>query len=245
MEPLAQMNCPACGSPALVQESVTTLRCENCNSVVQRSSSTSFLEVLGVGCYSCGAVNEKGIKFCTTCGTKLIVDCLKCGNPIVLGQKRCGQCGGDIYKNYKNKVNDINQNLEEHNKKVLYYDKRVEENRSSKQKISKRRTILIILGFFIALFGSLIMAILLGLVDKSEFFAMFMTSLCTISPIIGGIFFFVIVVLVFLYTNSEQHKLDNKIKYANIYKEQELEEINLLENENNKYLKLMSAYKRD
>ena len=242
MDPLTQMNCPACGGPALVQESVTTLRCENCNSIVQRSSSTSFLEILGIGCYSCGAVNDKGIKYCTNYGTELIVECLDCGNSIVLGQKKCGQCGVDILEVYTTKVSDLEQSIEEKNEQVHHYEKRIEESQSSKEQISKRRTKLIILGFFISVFGSIIIAILIGLADKSEFLSAFTISLCLFGPIIGGLIFIVFFVFIIYFSNSAQFKIDNKIKYANIYKQQAIEENILIKNDLSEYLKFMSAY---
>ena len=50
----------------------------------------------GVTCPGCGSVNEKGTKFCNSCGTKLTVDCPKCGNKLAIGSKFCPECGEQL-----------------------------------------------------------------------------------------------------------------------------------------------------
>lgn len=47
-------------------------------------------------CPKCGAFNEKGTKFCSSCGEKLQLPCPKCGAPLALGQKFCPECGAKI-----------------------------------------------------------------------------------------------------------------------------------------------------
>src|SRR5260370_30274075 len=43
-------------------------------------------------CSKCGSDNREGRKFCTTCGTLLVVSCPKCGPPIQPGDRFCGGC---------------------------------------------------------------------------------------------------------------------------------------------------------
>ena len=50
----------------------------------------------GVTCPSCGTVNEKGTKFCASCGAKLTVDCPKCGAKLAIGAKFCPECGEQL-----------------------------------------------------------------------------------------------------------------------------------------------------
>lgn len=50
----------------------------------------------GVTCPSCGTVNEKGTKFCASCGTKLTIDCPKCGNKLAIGARFCPECGEQL-----------------------------------------------------------------------------------------------------------------------------------------------------
>lgn len=44
-------------------------------------------------CPSCKAVNMKGTKFCSNCGTKLLKQCPGCGNDVADGINFCPQCG--------------------------------------------------------------------------------------------------------------------------------------------------------
>lgn len=44
-------------------------------------------------CPHCGADVDKGQKFCTECGKKIIIECEKCGAVLKDGQKFCSECG--------------------------------------------------------------------------------------------------------------------------------------------------------
>ena len=189
MDPLTQMNCPACGGPALVQESVTTLRCENCNSIVQRSSSTSFLEILGIGCYSCGAVNDKGIKYCTNCGIELIVDCPGCDKLIVLGQKRCGNCGIDIFEEYKKLIENLEQRIEENCNKISHNEKIIEDHKRSMIKTSKLTLTNLFPLLIFSIIGTQLIITIIGekwTSDNAVLFLIFCTA-----PIFTGLFYVV------------------------------------------------------
>src|SRR5438105_13060241 len=47
-------------------------------------------------CSKCGSDNQEGRKFCTNCGTPLVVTCPKCGAPIQPSERFCGECGTAI-----------------------------------------------------------------------------------------------------------------------------------------------------
>lgn len=47
-------------------------------------------------CPSCKALNPKGAKFCTSCGTKLTVQCPSCGADIQGNSKFCPECGTSL-----------------------------------------------------------------------------------------------------------------------------------------------------
>src|SRR5215469_10234613 len=47
-------------------------------------------------CSKCGSDNRDGRKFCTNCGTPLVVTCPKCGAAIQPEEKFCGECGAAI-----------------------------------------------------------------------------------------------------------------------------------------------------
>lgn len=51
-------------------------------------------------CPECGAENKSGMKFCGTCGSKLITTilCPHCGKEIPRGMKFCGECGKPLGK---------------------------------------------------------------------------------------------------------------------------------------------------
>ena len=240
MEPLTEMNCPACGSPALVQESVTTLRCENCNSVVQRSTSTSFLEVLGIGCYSCGAVNDKGIKYCTNCGIEVIVDCPECGNPIVLGQKKCGQCGIDILEEYINRVTNLENHIEENKKKLLNNEAIIEEYQILKSDYSSIKPIAILIILFFSLSGTLIIT---AIVSKITNLTLSDTILILVLVISGVPISAVVIFLVYFYLSTTAFNHNQKINHA----KNEINKIDkkniLLKDEVIKYIRNFEAYK--
>ena len=237
MELLTQMNCPACGSPALVQESVTTLRCENCNSVVQRSTSTTVLEVLGIGCYSCGAVNDKGIKFCTNCGTELIVDCPSCKRPIVLGQKKCGKCGIDILENYVSKVENLEKHIEEKNIKISHNEAIIEEKQlaNNQSSIMQPKTIIGVLVF--SLLGSIIITAMVSGSSGLPGAYTLIGSVCLVIPIFAGI-----MMLISLSTGSQKAKLEKEITHANNENNQINKEITLLKEDITIYQNYSKAY---
>ena len=237
MEPLTQMNCPACGSPALVQESVTTLRCENCNSVVQRSTSTSFLEVLGIGCYSCGAVNEKGIKFCTNCGTELIVDCPDCNSPILLGQKRCGKCGIDILEVYKNIIVHLETSIDENKKIISHNEEIVAENEKIEIKKSTNLTKATISVFIFSVIGALIIAVYAYIDSEASVALAGIIFLCTLIPIFAGI-----MLLVFISIGSEKKNINKKITTAKDEIKKFEEDNRLLKDELSMYIIYNQAY---
>lgn len=47
-------------------------------------------------CPSCGAPNAKSAKFCTKCGTPLLMKCPSCGALFRVGAKFCTQCGSKV-----------------------------------------------------------------------------------------------------------------------------------------------------
>src|SRR5215471_10342323 len=47
-------------------------------------------------CSKCGSDNRYGRKFCTNCGTPLVVTCPKCGAPIEPDERFCGECGAAV-----------------------------------------------------------------------------------------------------------------------------------------------------
>ena len=47
-------------------------------------------------CPSCHHDNRSDRRFCTQCGTKLVVGCSSCGAPIEVGEKFCGGCGAAV-----------------------------------------------------------------------------------------------------------------------------------------------------
>lgn len=47
-------------------------------------------------CPSCGAPNAKSAKFCTKCGTPLLMKCPSCGALFRVGAKFCSQCGSKV-----------------------------------------------------------------------------------------------------------------------------------------------------
>lgn len=47
-------------------------------------------------CPNCKAVNAKGTKFCTSCGTKLGKECPNCHEQVGLNTKFCPNCGTDL-----------------------------------------------------------------------------------------------------------------------------------------------------
>ena len=49
-----------------------------------------------VFCPSCGKANAKTSKFCTGCGTRLLIECPSCGELVRLGSKFCTKCGSPI-----------------------------------------------------------------------------------------------------------------------------------------------------
>src|SRR5690242_18912343 len=44
-------------------------------------------------CAKCGNHNREGRKFCSVCGTHLIISCPKCGARNEPGDRLCGECG--------------------------------------------------------------------------------------------------------------------------------------------------------
>ncbi|MDQ2827383.1 MAG: AAA family ATPase, partial [Actinomycetota bacterium] len=47
-------------------------------------------------CEACGAQNRADQKFCTNCGTRLVLACPGCGCPTEPGERFCGQCGKSL-----------------------------------------------------------------------------------------------------------------------------------------------------
>lgn len=47
-------------------------------------------------CPNCHIANDKGQKFCSSCGTKLVATCPKCQSDVPFGIKFCPECGSSI-----------------------------------------------------------------------------------------------------------------------------------------------------
>lgn len=65
------------------------------SSVVSMSASMALKEGM-VLCPNCKKENEKGLKFCSGCGTPLANKCPSCGASVALGQKFCPECGSSM-----------------------------------------------------------------------------------------------------------------------------------------------------
>jgi RNA polymerase subunit RPABC4/transcription elongation factor Spt4 len=67
-----------------------------------RTASVSMGHSLGakeqgkVSCPKCHALNDKGMKFCSSCGTELGTTCPNCKETVDLGTKFCPHCGTNI-----------------------------------------------------------------------------------------------------------------------------------------------------
>lgn len=79
-----------------------TVECSKNVETVSKSESEEFIK-----CGSCGAMNKKRAKFCSTCGNSLIptvieeepveyVFCSECGNKCIKGKKFCSRCGSPL-----------------------------------------------------------------------------------------------------------------------------------------------------
>ena len=49
-----------------------------------------------ISCPKCGVALDKGLKFCSNCGAKLMKECPKCGYDVEDGVKFCPNCGSLI-----------------------------------------------------------------------------------------------------------------------------------------------------
>ena len=49
-------------------------------------------------CPGCGFDNKPDKRFCTKCGTRLLLKCPKCGSEVEEADDFCGQCGHDLRK---------------------------------------------------------------------------------------------------------------------------------------------------
>ncbi len=57
------------------------------------------LEENQLECPKCKTINNKGMKFCKECGTKLTNECPNCHNMVDFGVKFCPECGGSLQSN--------------------------------------------------------------------------------------------------------------------------------------------------
>ncbi len=60
------------------------------------SSQIGLGDTSRVQCPSCGASVEKGVKFCPSCGEKLLAECPNCHADVALGVKFCPKCGSPM-----------------------------------------------------------------------------------------------------------------------------------------------------
>ena len=60
-------------------------------------------------CSRCGFENKPNKRFCTKCGSKLIVKCLQCDSEIEAGDDFCGECGHAVIQPKEVPSIDFNQ----------------------------------------------------------------------------------------------------------------------------------------
>jgi phage FluMu protein Com len=91
---LIQLNCPNCGAPA--PQNVTSkqpFRCSACGSVLIMASAGKPVSIV---CPQCQTLNSSIYKYCSVCGTKLLVDCPICYLPNLFDDVFCERCGVNI-----------------------------------------------------------------------------------------------------------------------------------------------------
>ncbi len=79
----------------LVQEGIKQAL-SNISNTMNKTTSEATPAPSDGACPGCGTVNEKGTKFCASCGAKLTVDCPKCGAKLAIGAKFCPECGEQL-----------------------------------------------------------------------------------------------------------------------------------------------------
>lgn len=102
-EPAFEALCTALLSANKMQEGITelnnALKLFPDNSILQdykqqvAPAESSFLESESIICPKCKKENEKGSKFCNTCGSEMNEGCVKCGHVNPKNAKFCNDCG--------------------------------------------------------------------------------------------------------------------------------------------------------
>lgn len=65
-------------------------------SVLVSMSASMALKDGKILCPKCKKENDKGLKFCSECGSPLTNECPECGASVALGQKFCPECGSSM-----------------------------------------------------------------------------------------------------------------------------------------------------
>jgi ribosomal protein L40E len=85
---LEQLECPDCGSKALVSNPDGTMTCSFCGN--------HYAAPEGVLCPACGEVNDAKAGYCRQCGYDLIRECPRCGADNPHGATHCQNCGRSL-----------------------------------------------------------------------------------------------------------------------------------------------------
>lgn len=72
-------------------------------------------------CPNCNTVNEKGLQFCSKCGTRIGEPCPSCENMVYVGNSHCGKCGVNVAETKKQNFEQLRQRLLQLEQNRLYY----------------------------------------------------------------------------------------------------------------------------
>lgn len=84
---LRDFECPNCGASEMEMVGDGRLQCLFCSS--------DFGEAARI-CPQCGHYNERGVRHCAQCGTRLLRDCAACGADNWILAEHCVQCGRNM-----------------------------------------------------------------------------------------------------------------------------------------------------